>query len=138
LMARQNHVLEAWLARHAPGGIAAMADHIGDLLTDYRRIAEEEGVRVVAETEHFLTFVPYAALSPFHTWIFPKNHSSCFGLISVEEIEDLAEIFKGAIIPLHEKNPDIFNAYIIIWRFFTAPRRSSSIARCGGGFTCKL
>lgn len=32
LMERQNAALDAWLARHAPGGIAAMADHIGALL----------------------------------------------------------------------------------------------------------
>lgn len=32
LMERQNAVLEAWLAHHGPDGIAAMADHIGDLL----------------------------------------------------------------------------------------------------------
>lgn len=42
LMARQNHVLEAWLARHAPGGIAAMADHIGDLLTDNAAVTRAE------------------------------------------------------------------------------------------------
>ncbi|MDO9369158.1 MAG: helix-turn-helix domain-containing protein, partial [Sphingopyxis sp.] len=29
LMERQNAVLEAWIARHAPAGIVAMADHIG-------------------------------------------------------------------------------------------------------------
>lgn len=34
LMERQNEVLDAWLARHASGGIAAMADHIGDLLAE--------------------------------------------------------------------------------------------------------
>ena len=34
LMERQNAVLEAWIARHAPAGIVAMADHIGDLLTE--------------------------------------------------------------------------------------------------------
>lgn len=32
LMERQNAVLDAWIARHAPAGMAAMADHIGDLL----------------------------------------------------------------------------------------------------------
>lgn len=34
LMERQNAVLDGWLARHASGGIAAMADHIGDLLAE--------------------------------------------------------------------------------------------------------
>jgi len=34
LMERQNAVLDSWLARHAPGGIAMMADHIGELLAE--------------------------------------------------------------------------------------------------------
>lgn len=50
----------------------------------------DEGVRVLIDTEHFLTFIPYAALSPFHTWIFPKRHSAAFSSIMEDEIADLA------------------------------------------------
>jgi AcrR family transcriptional regulator len=32
LMDRQNEVLLAWLERHAPNGLTALADHTGDLL----------------------------------------------------------------------------------------------------------
>ncbi|BBB10695.1 TetR/AcrR family transcriptional regulator [Sphingopyxis sp. EG6] len=42
LMERQNAVLETWLARHAPAGIAAMADHIGDLLADNAAVTRAE------------------------------------------------------------------------------------------------
>ncbi|KTE04720.1 TetR/AcrR family transcriptional regulator [Sphingopyxis sp. H115] len=42
LMDRQNAVLEAWLARHAPGGIAGMADHIGDLLAENAAVTAAE------------------------------------------------------------------------------------------------
>ena len=42
LMERQNAVLEAWLARHAPAGIAAMADNIGDLLADNAAVTRAE------------------------------------------------------------------------------------------------
>ncbi|MDO9368751.1 MAG: TetR/AcrR family transcriptional regulator [Sphingopyxis sp.] len=42
LMDRQNAVLEAWLARHAPAGIAGMADHIGDLLTENAAVTRAE------------------------------------------------------------------------------------------------
>lgn len=42
LMARQNAVLDAWLARHAPGGVANMADHIGDLLTENAAVTRAE------------------------------------------------------------------------------------------------
>ena len=42
LMQRQNTVLEAWLARHAPAGIADMADHIGELLAENAAVTRAE------------------------------------------------------------------------------------------------
>lgn len=42
MMERQNAVLEAWIARHAPAGIAAMADHIGDLLAENAAVTRAE------------------------------------------------------------------------------------------------
>ncbi|OGL40061.1 MAG: galactose-1-phosphate uridylyltransferase [Candidatus Schekmanbacteria bacterium RIFCSPHIGHO2_02_FULL_38_11] len=66
------------------------------------------GERIVLENKNFVAFIPYAALSPFHIWIFPKNHSSCFGLIPMEEIDDMAEILKGILCKLYYclDNPD--------------------------------
>ena len=46
--------------------------------------------RVVAENGDFAAFIPYAALSPYHLWIFPKAHSGCFALHA--RLEGLAEI----------------------------------------------
>lgn len=66
-------------------------DNTGEcLMCSILRQEKEEGARVVIETDHFLTFIPYAALSPFHTWIFPKRHSASFSTISDVEIKDLA------------------------------------------------
>ncbi len=42
LMERQNAVLEAWLVRYGPGGIAAVADHIGDLLAQNAAVTRAE------------------------------------------------------------------------------------------------
>lgn len=42
LMARQNAVLDAWVLRYAAGGIAAMADHIGELLADTAAVTRAE------------------------------------------------------------------------------------------------
>ena len=42
LMERQNAVLEAWIARYAPAGIVAMADHIGDLLAENAAVTRAE------------------------------------------------------------------------------------------------
>ncbi len=73
----------------------------------------EDGRRVILNTEHFVTFIPYAALSPFHTWIFPKRHNATFGDIRDEEIVDLAYNLKTILSKLYYglDNPD-FN-YVI-------------------------
>ncbi|HEV2597650.1 TetR/AcrR family transcriptional regulator [Sphingopyxis sp.] len=42
LMDRQNAVLERWIARHAPGGLAGMAEHIGDLLAENAAVTRAE------------------------------------------------------------------------------------------------
>src|SRR3546814_3026521 len=41
-MERQNAVLDAWLARHAPTGIAGMADNIGELLSENAAVTRAE------------------------------------------------------------------------------------------------
>ncbi len=75
------------------------------------RVLQDElnsGERIVLENKRFVAFIPYASLSPFHIWIVPKNHSSCFGLIPLEEIDDMAEILKGILCKLYYllNNPD--------------------------------
>ena len=37
-----------------------------------------QGCRIIAENSDYLAFIPHAALSPYHLWIFPKAHSPCF------------------------------------------------------------
>ena len=34
--------------------------------------------RIIAQTEHFVAFIPYAALTPFHLWIYPLRHRANF------------------------------------------------------------
>jgi UDPglucose--hexose-1-phosphate uridylyltransferase len=48
-----------------------------------------------------VSFIPYAALSAFHIWIFPKRHSGCFADIREEEIWDLAKNLKSTIKKLY-------------------------------------
>ncbi len=106
------------------------------------RTLEEEmsaGERIVVDTKHFAAFIPYAALSPFHLWIFPKRHMASFGETNREELEDLAlnlqtvlkKIHKGLnnpdfnytirSIPVHEYNSEYFHWYLsIIPRLSTA------------------
>jgi len=64
--------------------------------------------RVIVETDRFVSFIPYAALSPFHTWIFPRRHEPSFSEISEEEIDDLAVNLKQTLSKLYYglDNPD--------------------------------
>ncbi len=88
--------------------------------------------RIVLETEYFVTFIPYAALSPFHMWVFPRSHSSSFGDISDAELADLAYTLKTVLaklycglnnpaynytirsMPTDEKQSDYFHWYLAI------------------------
>jgi UDPglucose--hexose-1-phosphate uridylyltransferase len=76
-------------------------DETGDCLM-CKTIQDElhDGVRVLFNTEHFVSFVPYAALSAFHIWIFPKRHSGCFADILPEEILDLSVNLKSVMAKL--------------------------------------
>lgn len=46
------------------------------------------GQRVIAETDDFVAFEPFAPRFPFETWIFPKQHSRSF-------VEDAQEMIQG-------------------------------------------
>lgn len=89
-------------------------DETGDCMM-CRLVADElnDGSRVLLNTDHFVSFVPYAALSAFHIWIFPKRHSGSFSDIRNEEIRDLAINLKSSMARLYYglDNPD-FN-YVI-------------------------
>ena len=61
----------------------------------------QAGVRVLMDTAHFMTFIPYAALSPFHTWIFPKRHCASFAGITAEEVVELAMHMKSLFTRFH-------------------------------------
>ena len=75
-----------------------------------RTLQEElaSGERVIVEGKHFVAFHPYAALSPFHTWIYPRRHMSSFDQISDEEITDLAFTLRTFLAKLYFGlgNPD--------------------------------
>jgi UDPglucose--hexose-1-phosphate uridylyltransferase len=50
-------------------------------------LAEE---RIIEAGAAFVAFMPYAALSPYHTWIFPRKHQASFDEISDGDIDELA------------------------------------------------
>jgi len=83
-------------------GAMRFFDETGDCLV-CRTIEDElsDGKRILSDTEHFVSFIPYAALSPFHIWIFPKKHSGSFSAIESEEVRDLAVNLKSTMARLY-------------------------------------
>jgi UDPglucose--hexose-1-phosphate uridylyltransferase len=70
----------------------------------YCRILAEEledRGRIVLETEHFVAFVPYAALSPFHIWIFPRRHMASFDALTEAELLDMASALQQTLQRLY-------------------------------------
>ena len=55
------------------------------------------GSRIVMETDCFVAFIPYAALSPYHLWIFPKTHVACFSEQPMETLAELAVILRTVL-----------------------------------------
>jgi len=88
--------------------------------------------RIVVETGHFVSFIPYAALAPFHMWILPRRHMESFSEINDAEITDLAKNLKLTIsklyygldnpdynfvirsVPVNEKGREYYHWYITI------------------------
>ncbi|MCL5005956.1 MAG: galactose-1-phosphate uridylyltransferase [Acidobacteria bacterium] len=82
------------------------------------KVELQEQTRIVMETEHFVTFVQFAALTPFSMLIMPRRHMACFSEIRDAEAADLARILRRTLAKLYHglKNPD-FN-----YTIRTAPR----------------
>ncbi|MEA3334459.1 MAG: galactose-1-phosphate uridylyltransferase [Chloroflexota bacterium] len=57
----------------------------------------KSGQRVVVENEDYVAFLPYAALSPFHIWILPKEHQFSYLMVSPRAIDTLAEITRDVL-----------------------------------------
>lgn len=61
----------------------------------------EKQERLVAINDHFVAFVLYAAPSPFHIWIIPRQHSVSFLYSQPDEIADLARIIQDILRRLY-------------------------------------
>lgn len=77
------------------------------------RLEREAGARIVGENDRFAAFIPYAAFSPFHLWIFPKRHQSTFRELDDAGKTDLSALLATVLRKLHSglKDPD-FNLMI--------------------------
>jgi len=87
----------------------------------------ETGERIVALTEGFVAFCPYASRFPFEVFVAPRNHSHSFAETPPDELRGLAEILREVIGRLTAglKNPP-FN-----YMFHSAPNTMMKPRRPG-------
>jgi UDPglucose--hexose-1-phosphate uridylyltransferase len=72
-------------------------DHGECVICRMREDESEAQLRIVAETEHFSAFIPYAAFSPFHLWIVPRRHAASYLDATPEEVRDLAVLLRDML-----------------------------------------
>jgi len=61
----------------------------------YCTVLQEEmdaGERILESSPSFVAFTPYASLSPYHMWIFPRVHAASFDSISDADVGELAGV----------------------------------------------
>lgn len=89
-----------------------------DILKAEGRVKE----RIVFETDEFLVFAPFAARTPFETWILPKAHGPRFESINSVALRSLSGVMKDLLGRLYERVGDpALNFYIHTMPSFTAP-----------------
>lgn len=81
-------------------GNCVFCDMLANELRDKRR--------VILEDSRFVAFVPYAAPTPFHTWILPRRHSPDFLQASTEDLVGLARVMRRVLRRLYMglRDPD--------------------------------
>ena len=57
----------------------------------------QEGERIITQNKDFVAFIPYAAFSPFHTWIVPRRHGPTFLDLDPHELHSLAAIMREVL-----------------------------------------
>jgi UDPglucose--hexose-1-phosphate uridylyltransferase len=72
-----------------------------DIITNER----EDGVRIIAENENAIAFIPFFARYAFEVMIFPKKQHATLITLSSEELVDLASVFQQVVrkMDLHFK-----------------------------------
>lgn len=72
------------------------------LFCDMAKQEIRDAARLVFQNKDFLAFCPFAARSPFETWVLPKKHSADFGRIEASQAESLAETLKHCLAKLRQ------------------------------------
>ncbi len=87
-------------------------------LVDRERAA---GVRMVLDTPEFVAFCPFAARTPFETWLLPVRHESHFENISGALVAQLAQTLKRVLDRIEARLDRLAYNYLIHTAPFDTP-----------------
>ncbi len=62
----------------------------------------DKGKRIVARTEQFIVFHPFASHAAYETWIMPREHCASFGIFPATYMNQLAKALKNVLLCLYE------------------------------------
>lgn len=74
--------------------LAYFQAHGAPLLTDYLKLEQERGERVIVENEHWVVVIPYWATWPYEALLLPRRHVLRLPDLTDAERTSLAEIMK--------------------------------------------
>jgi UDPglucose--hexose-1-phosphate uridylyltransferase len=92
-------------AKHIERGVCVMCEVLGHEL--------EEKTRIVALTARHVVLTPYAAASPYETWIVPREHQNSFVQAGAASLADLAAALKDALTRMRRLLQDPPYNYVI-------------------------
>jgi len=55
---------------------------------------------MLARSQNFVAFCPFASRFPYETWIMPRQHRSHFGDMEPDRLGELAAVFRGVLVKL--------------------------------------
>jgi UDPglucose--hexose-1-phosphate uridylyltransferase len=88
-------------------------DHGRCLYCDVREAEEAGGTRLIEHTEWFTVFAPFASRQPFETWIMPRAVRPSFGLVTDEELGQLARVLRRTLRRLRAVCGDVDYNYVV-------------------------
>ena len=83
------------------------------LFCDILQQEADEGRRLVVDTEHVVGLVPFAARTPFETWLLPRRHVAGYEHVSAPERRDFARAMKAVLDRVQALFGDVAVAFVL-------------------------
>lgn len=90
-----------WLEEEIEAGRQHHEEHGSCLFCDVLERELEARERVVTANEEFVALAPFAAKTPFETWVLPRRHGSSYADVAANHLPMLADILQGVLRALN-------------------------------------